>query len=127
MRMGMRTYWKDPIESPKRLRQAKKGHQRSFSRQESNEFRKLLQQDIQDGIVRAVDPRWAAYISPVGVVPKKNGKWRMIWDGRVVNEEQVTINFRMEGAETVQRLMLPGDFATSIDLKSAFSHLKGDD
>ena len=40
-----------------------------------------------------------------------------------MNAEQVDIHFRMEGPETVQYLMLPGDWMTSIDLKSAFDHV----
>jgi hypothetical protein len=36
-------------------------------------------------------------------------EWRLVWDGRAINAEQLSMHFRMEGAETVQRIMLKGD------------------
>jgi hypothetical protein len=82
-----------------------------------------LKEVLDEGIAVEVPNDWPYYTSPVGIVPKKDG-WRMIWDGRVENAEQVDIHFRMEGPETVQRTMQMGDWMTSIDLKSAFNHLK---
>ena len=122
MRLGMCTYWKDQVESPKRLRLLGSGRQRRFNAEENRELGKLLQEEISEEIVVAVPDEYAAYVSPIGIVPKKNG-WRKIWDGRVVNAEQVDIHFRMEGPETVMYLMRKGDWLTSIDLKSAFNHL----
>jgi hypothetical protein len=89
----------------------------------------ILQENIEEGIVEEVtaeqiEKGWVGYISPVSMVPKKGGEWRMIWDGRVVNGEQVNIHFRMESPLTVQRLMRKDDWATSLDLKSAFSHVR---
>jgi hypothetical protein len=122
MRLGMQTYWKDPVDSPRRLRMKALGRQRTFSREEEVEFNKLLKEEIDQGIVIVVPDSFPAYVSPVHIVPKKDG-WRKVWDGREVNAEQVDIHFRMEGPETVQRLMRRGDWMTSIDLKSAFNHL----
>jgi hypothetical protein len=123
MEMGMRTYWKDNVESPRKLRAAQRGYQRNLNPQERKELGKILKQELVDGSIRQVHPSFLAYISPIGIVPKKNGKWRMTWDGRVVNDEQLTIHFKMQTAESVQNVMLPGDFATSIDLKNAFYHM----
>ena len=69
-----------------------------------------------------------ACLCPVFIVEKKSPlgqpkKWRKVVDCREVNAEQIDIHFRMEGPETVQRLMLRGDWLISIDLKSAFNHL----
>jgi hypothetical protein len=77
------------------------------------------------------------YIVPTGrlcesrihVVAKKPGKdgkrkWRLVVNNIGVNAEQVTVHFRMEGAHTVQQVALPGVWSTSIDLKSAFNHLR---
>jgi hypothetical protein len=66
----------------------------------------------------------AAYISPSSLVDKKNGEKRKIIDLRVVNFEQLFWHFRMDTPVTVQLLALPGDWATSLDLKSAFNHLR---
>ena len=124
MALGMMTYWKDPVKSPQRLKDKRQGYQRKFSKEEDKHFRPLLEEELEQEIVEKISPDQAAYTSPVGIVPKKGGEWRKIWDGRVVNEEQMDIHFRMEGVETVQMLMRKGDWATSIDLKSAFNHLQ---
>jgi hypothetical protein len=56
-----------------------------------------------------VPPYFPAYVSPIDIVMKKGGKWRKVWDGRVVNGEQIDVHFRMKGPETIMRLMLPKD------------------
>jgi hypothetical protein len=122
MKWGMRCYWRDRQLSPARLREKQGGKQRKFSPEEEREFYKLLQEEIEQGIVVEVPNWYPAYTSPVHIVPKKDG-WRKVWDGRMVNAEQVDIRFRMEGPETVQCLMQRGDWATSINLKSAFNHV----
>jgi hypothetical protein len=123
MRFGVLGYWKDPVASPPRLRAQKAGHQRKFSPVEEVEFLKLLQKQIDDGTVVVVPLDWPAYTCPVHTVPKKGGKWRLVWDGRAVNAEQVSIHFRMEGVETAQDAMLPRDWGCKIDLESAFNHV----
>jgi hypothetical protein len=123
MRFGVLGYWKDPVASPARLRAQKAGHQRKFSPVEEIEFLKLLQKQIDDGTVVVVPLDWPAYTCPVHTVPKKGGKWRLVWDGRAVNAEQISIHFRMEGVETAQDIMLPRDWGCKIDLESAFNHV----
>jgi hypothetical protein len=63
---------------------------------------------MDEGIVVEVPNSFPLYTSPVHIVPKKDG-WQKVWDGRVVNLEQVDIHFRMEGPEVVQYLVQPGD------------------
>jgi hypothetical protein len=123
MPRGMLSYWKDPIESPRRLISKGAGHQRKFGPEQEEEFYKMLKEQIDEKIIVEVPNDWPAFTSPVHTVPKKGNEWRMVWDGREVNAEQVSIHFRMEGPETVQYLMERGDWATSIDLRSAFNHV----
>jgi hypothetical protein len=73
MRIGMCTYWRDPIESPKRLRQLRGGYQRIFSVEEDIEFRKLLDEEIRDEIVMEVPPYFPAYVSPKAANGGKSG------------------------------------------------------
>jgi hypothetical protein len=127
MRFGMITYWKDML-SPERLRRLRNGREIHFDEIEEAEFLKLLQEQLDQGIVTVIPFEEAAYISPVFMVPKKADekgavKWRKVVDCRAVNAEQIDVHFRMEGPETVQAAMLPGDWMTSLDLKSAFNHL----
>ena len=94
MRLGMSVYWKDQVESPRRLRMPGSGRQKQFSPEENRKLGKLLQEEITEEIVMAASDEFAAHI-----------------------------HFRMEGSETVMYLMRRGDWLTSIDLKSAFNHL----
>ena len=57
--------------------------------------------------------------SPLGVVPKKNGKLRMILDLRRLNSFVSTPRFAMEDIRKVRPLLQAGDWMTSIDLKDA--------
>jgi len=62
-------------------------------------------------------------ISPIGVVPKKNGKLRMIVDLRTVNQYVRTPKFTMEDIRSVKNIIRSKDFMTSIDLKDGFHHI----
>jgi hypothetical protein len=129
MNVGMWTYCVDPVESPRRLRSEKRMQEKPVKEEERSAYRQLLQDEINAGIVMEIPFEEAGYISPSFAVKKKPGpdgkkKWRKVWDGRRVNAEQITIHFRMDSPETVQQVALPGDRATSIDLKNAFNHLR---
>ena len=65
----------------------------------------------------------ARNISPLGAVPKKNGKLRMILDLRQVNNYISTPRFAMEDIRKVRPLLRQGDWMTSIDLKDGFHHV----
>ena len=124
------------MESPRRLReeQTTRGMQeREMEPEKKKAFQELLKKELDQGIVTRIRYEEVGYISPVFIVPKppktdENGrlikKWRKVVDCRRVNAEQVNIHFRMEGPETVQQLASENDWATSIDLKSAFNHLR---
>ena len=69
----------------------------------------------------------AALLSPAFIVGKKTAleqppKSRKVVDCRAVNREQLDVHFRMEGPETVQKLLQQNDYCTSLDLKSTFIH-----
>lgn len=62
------------------------------------------------------------FCSPLGVVPKKNGKLRLITDMRVLNTYLATPKFRYEGLQHLAQMLEPGDWHTTIDLKDGFFH-----
>jgi hypothetical protein len=88
--------------------------QREFITQE---IEKLLTQ----GTIK--ESQQATCISPIGVVPKKNGKMRMIVDMRMVNQHIRAPKFSMEDIRKLQPLLLAGDWMTTIDLKDGFHHV----
>jgi len=83
----------------------------------TEEINKLLQA----GTIKETSS--AHNISPLGVVPKKNGKLRMILDLRRLNSFVSTPRFAMEDIRKVRPLLQMGDFMTSIDLKDGFHHI----
>ncbi|KAA6359612.1 MAG: hypothetical protein EZS28_044862 [Streblomastix strix] len=57
---------------------------------------------------------------------KKGDKWRKILDCRRLQEEIVKIQFKMKGVRKVIESMQGGEFATTLDLKSAYHHVKAE-
>lgn len=62
-------------------------------------------------------------ISPLGVVPKKGNKLRLVCDLRQLNSSCVTPSFVYENIDTVLDLVEPGDNFISCDLKNGFHHV----
>jgi hypothetical protein len=127
--------WEEQVKNPVILQWVKDGANIPFSRlpppsrsrnrpmtreQEifvSTEIQKLLQ----TGKIKETSS--ATCISPIGVVPKKNGKMRMIVDMREINKYINSPKFTMEDIRKLQPLLQPGDYMTSIDLKDGFYHI----
>ena len=63
------------------------------------------------------------YISRVFTVPKKNGETRMILDLSRLNKFIPDIHFKMENHEDLRKVLTPGAWFTSIDLKDAYLHI----
>jgi ribonuclease HI len=61
--------------------------------------------------------------NPTFLVPKKGGKFRKVVDCRLLNEHLRDKTFKMEGIDVVREMIEPGDWATSLDFKSAFNHV----
>ncbi|KAA6393491.1 MAG: hypothetical protein EZS28_010984 [Streblomastix strix] len=50
-------------------------------------------------------------------------EWRKILDASILNEEIQSLHFQMSGVDQVRYLLIPNDWAVTLDLKSAFHHL----
>lgn len=69
-------------------------------------------------------PKRPLVVSPLGVVPKKGSqKYRLIFDGRYVNEHLVIPTFSYETLAQLADWAQPDDYAFTIDLTSGFHHL----
>jgi hypothetical protein len=64
------------------------------------------------------------FVNSVFMVPEKGGKWRKVVDCRMVSGQLIFVHFRMNDPDVVQLIALPGDWATSLDIKSAFNHMR---
>ncbi|KAA6368764.1 MAG: putative reverse transcriptase, partial [Streblomastix strix] len=70
-----------------------------------------------------IHPERAKWFNPKLIIPKHHQKWRKILDASELNNQIQTIHFKMNGTDQVRDLIRKGDWATSLDLKSAFHHL----
>ena len=63
------------------------------------------------------------YISPLNVVPKKHGKYRLIHNLRKLNENIVAPKFRHEDIRTTVELLDFDDNICTLDIKDCFHHI----
>ena len=63
------------------------------------------------------------FISPLGVVPKKNKKLRLIHDLRNLNDHCVTSGFQYEDIRCVEKCVKSGDQLVTLDIKNGFHHI----
>ena len=63
-------------------------------------------------------------VSPLGVVPKKRNKLRLILDLRKLNGYCVVPKFRYEDISTALEIVEPHDVFITADLQNGFHHLK---
>ena len=92
---------------------------RRFQADMAREIAALLKKQA---IERVVDyPRLC--LSPVFMVPKRSGKFRMILNLKDINQFIPPVHFRMETLSTILPMLKPDDWAASIDLSDAYHHV----
>jgi hypothetical protein len=129
MRMGMTTDWIND-QAPTEI--TSKSHYREYrdNQEKEDAYEALLQEELAQKIVQKVNHAYVrCYNHSFAVLKPSRGdlsappKYRKVLDARLVNFFQKNIHFKMEGPEDIFALALIGDWATSLDLKSAFNHL----
>ena len=60
------------------------------------------------------------FVSTIFLRPKNDGSFRMILNLKQFNESVEYHHFKMDTLETVTRIMKPGCFIASVDLKDAY-------
>ena len=83
------------------------------------EVNKLLHK----GAVEKIEPEGPGFYSRIFLVPKKNGKLRLIIDLSRLNTFLDIQSFRMETANKVRQTIQPNDWAFSLDLTDAYLHV----
>ncbi len=84
------------------------------------EIQTLLDRDS----IREISERDAVCILPISVVPKKNGKLRLVLESRHINKWIVCPSFKQEGIQSVAAQIQAGDVLISYDIEHGFHHLK---
>lgn len=86
-----------------------------FVQQELNELLRV------GAIVETKNP--PTCISPIGVVPKRGGKSRLIVDLRKINNLCDVPKFQYDDISVVAEYIQPYDFMVTLDIKSGFHHI----
>ena len=93
--------------------------QQPLSQQLEEEVASLLSK----GAVEEIIPECPGYYSRIFLVPKKNGKLRLILDLSVLNHFIYTQTFKMETQRKVKDAVQLNDWAFSLDLTDAYLHV----
>ena len=80
-------------------------------------------QSLSKGAVEEIIPECPGYYSRIFLVPKKNGKLRLIIDLSVLNRSVYTETFKMETQRKVRNVVQLNDWAFSLDLTDAYLHI----
>jgi hypothetical protein len=86
-------------------------------------MREAVSEAVEKEIIQEIPKREVMLSSPSYVVPKAKGGFRQVLDLRLLNSFTQEISFKMEDTTLLMQTARPGDFGTSIDIKSAFNHI----
>ena len=93
-----------------------------FSTKESQFIDREISDLICSGAIRKCETK-PKCVSPIGCVPKKHNKFRLITDLRRVNDHTQKISFQYENIDTVLQLVEPQDYLVTLDIKNGFQHV----
>lgn len=82
----------------------------------SREIDSLLKQ----GVIRRMEASEVLAQHPIFLIPKRNGKVRLIYDCRRLNKFIRHIRFKMEDQYTLKELLQERDYAVTLDLHQAY-------
>lgn len=92
----------------------------SFSQFEHETINQEIQKLLDMNVIKEVNHHPNEFISPIFVVPKKNGEYRMILNLKELNEFIEYHHFKMETFESALKLVKQGCFMASVDLRHAY-------
>jgi hypothetical protein len=93
-----------------------------IKREDSNFVTTEIQRLLDLGAISPTSKKKAWIINPIGVVPKKNGKKRLIIDMRFVNQFMQIPKFKLEDLRTAINYLEQGDWMIKIDLQDGYFH-----
>ena len=91
-----------------------------FSAAETLVVNDNIQKLLNKGVIRKSMPESGEFISTIFLTPKKDGSHRMILNLKNLNEYISYYHFKMDTIQTALKLMRPGCFMASVDLKDAY-------
>ena len=95
----------------------------TFQQPQSLQLEEEVASLFSKGAVEEIIPECPGYYSRIFLVPKKNGKLRLIIDLSVLNRSVYTETFKMETQRKVGNAVQLNDWAFSLDLTDAYLHI----
>jgi ribonuclease HI len=123
IRNGITPMWNREKEAQEQLKQKKCVFPFRGTARQTEAYQTILDEEIAEGIVIPVPQTYIKWYNSTFLVPKKDGGWRKVLNCKYINRFMKVDHFKMEDTRTVRELLLPNDYAVSIDLKSAYSHV----
>ncbi|KAA6358392.1 MAG: putative reverse transcriptase, partial [Streblomastix strix] len=93
------------------------------TQEEKEAYQEILNEVLEEGIVVPIQQSQVKWWNHTFLIKKPNGTWRKILDASKLNKEIEKLLFKMHGLGEVQYQANQMDYATSLDLKSAFHHI----
>ncbi|KAA6392246.1 MAG: hypothetical protein EZS28_012227 [Streblomastix strix] len=117
---------KDPldVQAPEQLKKRLKFHEFRGIEEDEKICREALQEEIQQGVLTPIPKEEALFINRTFAITKQDGRRRKNLDCRQVNKYLQCISFKGDDFKKVGNITLRGDWATVLDISSAYNHNK---
>ncbi|KAA6399761.1 MAG: putative Transposon Ty3-G Gag-Pol polyprotein [Streblomastix strix] len=93
------------------------------TQEEKKAYQEMLKEELEEGIVIPIQQDQVKWWNHTFLIKKLNGTWRNNLDASKLNKEIEKLHFKMHELEEIPYLANQMDYATSLDLKSAFYHI----
>ena len=94
--------------------------QKNFSLQQQGVIHSEIENLLQLGVVSPSSHEIGECLSPIFVIPKGDGSYRLIFNLKNCNQSVLYRHFKMDALSSVIKMISPGDFFASLDLKHAY-------
>ena len=92
----------------------------AFNLEESQIISQEIESLLKKGAIQASTAKEVGFISNIFLVPKSEGKWRLILNLKALNQFVIHEHFKMEDIRCVEDLLNEGEFMCKLDLKDAY-------
>jgi ribonuclease HI len=122
MRRGVTAEWKDGTAAETlKARRWPPAYRGSSELEQA--YQELLAEELTEEVIRPIAKQDIAWCNPTFMVPKKTGEWRKILDCSIINDYFIDRSFQMEDVRAVRLLAQTNDWATTLDISSAYLHV----